>query len=94
MQSASYELQIKTYSYVFRCWHITLLGYESALTLCMLDNPFHAFDAVCWCVFFKINFFKYIFQEHYHLFDTNDLDPDQDRRSVGAKLGPECLQRL
>ena len=20
----------------------------------------------------------------------NDLDPDQDRRSVGAKLGPEC----
>ena len=25
---------------------------------------------------------------------SNDLDPDQDRRSVGAKLGPECLQRL
>ena len=73
MQSASYELQIKTYSYVFRCWHITLLGFESALTLCMLDNPFHAFDAVCWCFFFKINFFKYIFQEHYHLLECQTI---------------------
>ena len=25
---------------------------------------------------------------------SNDLVPDQDRRSVRAKLGPECLQRL
>ena len=25
---------------------------------------------------------------------SNDLDPDQDRRSVGPNLGPNCLQRL
>ena len=24
---------------------------------------------------------------------SNDLDPDQDRRSVGSGLGPNCLQR-
>ena len=36
----------------FQMLEIALLGYESALTLCMLDNPFHAFDAVCWCFFF------------------------------------------
>ena len=25
---------------------------------------------------------------------SNGLDPDQDRRSVGPVLGPDCLQRL
>ena len=25
---------------------------------------------------------------------SNSLDPDQDRRSVGPDLGPNCLQRL
>ena len=25
---------------------------------------------------------------------SNCLDPDQDRRSVGSDLGPNCLQRL
>ena len=25
---------------------------------------------------------------------SNSLDPDQDRRSVGPDLGPDCLQRL
>ena len=25
---------------------------------------------------------------------SNGLDPDQDRRSVGPDLGPDCLQRL
>ena len=25
---------------------------------------------------------------------SNGLDPDQDRRSVGPDLGPNCLQRL
>ena len=25
---------------------------------------------------------------------SNDLDPDQDRRSVGPDLGPNCLQKL
>ena len=94
MQSVSYELQIKTYSYVFRCWHITLLGYESALTLCMLDNPIHAFDAVCWCFFQNKLFQIYLSGTLSHIRVSNDLDPDQDQRSVGAKLGPECLQRL
>ena len=47
----------------------------------------------CFCLcrlltFFKIIVFKKFFQEHY------GLDLDQDRRSVGTVLGPECLQRL
>ena len=25
---------------------------------------------------------------------SNNLDPDQDRHSVGPDLGPNCLQRL
>ena len=25
---------------------------------------------------------------------SNSLDPDQDRRSVGPDLGPNCLQRI
>ena len=25
---------------------------------------------------------------------SNDLDPDQDRHSVGPDLGPNCLHRL
>ena len=25
---------------------------------------------------------------------TNNLDPDQDRHSVGPDLGPNCLQRF
>ena len=25
---------------------------------------------------------------------SNGLDPDQDRRSVGPDLGPNCLQRV
>ena len=25
---------------------------------------------------------------------SNGLDPDQDRRSVGPDLGPNCMQRL
>ena len=40
---------------------------------------------------FKINFFKKIFQYDYQ---SNSLDPDQDRHLVGPDLGPNCLQRL
>ena len=25
---------------------------------------------------------------------SNGFDPDQDRRSIGPDLGPNCLQRL
>ena len=42
--------------------------------------------------FFKINFFKKFFQDAIRV--SNGLDPDQDRRSVGPDLGPNCLQRL
>ena len=74
-----------------------IAGYEPAITLYMLDNLFHAFDVICWCVFFfvfffKINFSNISFRDIIRV--SNDLDPDQDRCSVGAELGPECLQRL
>ena len=37
--------------------HFTgLLGYDTALTLPMQDNLFHAFGVVCWPFFFKITF--------------------------------------
>ena len=39
--------------------------------------------------FFKISFFKKLFQEHSGVFD-----PDQAQYSVGPYLGPNCLQRL
>ena len=40
--------------------HFTgLLGYDTALTLRMQDNRFHAFGVVCWLIFFKIMFKKY-----------------------------------
>ena len=41
--------------------------------------------------FFKINFFQNTFQEHY-ITVSNGSDPDQDRRSVGLDLGPNCLR--
>ena len=43
-------------------------------------------------LFFKINFFKKLFQERCQR--SNSLDPDQDLQNVGADLGPNCLQRL
>ena len=42
--------------------------------------------------FFKINFFKKIFQEHYQ--SVKEFDTDQDRHTVGPDLGLNCLQRL
>ena len=36
-------------------------------------------------------FFKKLFQEH---FQSDHLDPDQDRHFVGPDLGPNCLHRL
>ena len=49
----------------------------------------------CFCyhllTFFKINFSKKISGS---LSVSNSLDPDQDRRLVSPKLGPNCLQRL
>ena len=41
--------------------------------------------------FFKTNLFEKLFQGYNYL--ANSLDPDQDRRSVGPDLGPNCLQR-
>ena len=42
--------------------------------------------------FYKINYFKTFFQET--MIVSNDLDADQDRRSVGPDLDPNCLSRL
>ena len=58
--------------------HFTgLLGYDAALTLCMQDNLFHAFGAVCWFFFFFQNNVKKIFQEHY-----------QSVKRLGSRSGP------
>ena len=38
---------------------------------------------------------KYFFQKfHSGTLESNFLDPDQDRNSVGPGLGPNCLPRL
>ena len=42
--------------------------------------------------FFKIIFLKKCFRNTIGL--PKSLDPDQDRRSVGPDLGPNCLQGL
>ena len=42
--------------------------------------------------FFKNNFLKKIFQDHYQ--SVKWLDEDQDRDFVGPDLGPNCLQRV
>ena len=57
-----------------KCQHYILLGLELIFILWMLGN----FSCFCWCVltFFKINFFKIFFQEHYQ--SVNSVDPDQD----------------
>ena len=52
------------------------------LTLCTLDF------VASGDFFFKINFIRKLFHEHYGLY------PDQDRRSVGTDLGLNCLPRL
>ena len=45
------------------------------------------------CRFFsKSTFSKNSFRNTIRV--SNGLDPDQDRRSVGPDLGPNCLQRL
>ena len=51
----------------------------------------------CFCcyllTFFKIYFFEKLFDRN-TIRGSKDLDPDQDRHSVGPDLGPNCLQRL
>ena len=44
-----------------------------------------------------LSFFKIIFSQNSFrntISVSNSLDRDQDRRSVGPGLGPNCLQRL
>ena len=41
--------------------------------------------------FSKLTFFKHSFRNAIRV--SNGLDPDQDQRSVGPDLGPNCLQR-
>ena len=52
---------------------------------------FHAFVVVC-LHFSKITFLKKSFRKTVRV--SNGLDPDQDRRSVGLFLDPNCLQKL
>ena len=47
---------------------------------------FYTFAVICW-LFFKINFYKTLFQEHYQ--SVNGLYPDQN---VGSNMCPHCLQ--
>ena len=62
------------------------------LFVCMLSS------VSCFCCrllpFLKINFFKKIFQEHYHHHGLKQLDPGQDRHFFGPDLGQNCFQRL
>ena len=60
---------------------------NNSLTL----GEFNTCIVICW-LFFKINFFKSIFQEHFQ--SVNGLYLDQDRRSVGTDIGSNCLQKL
>ena len=56
----------------------------------MIINSFQT--GYVFCFFFKMNFLKKSFRDTIRV--SNGLDPDQDRRSVGPDLGPNCLQRL
>ena len=42
--------------------------------------------------FSKLTFSKNYFRTTIRV--SNGLDPDQDQRSVGLDLGPDCFQRL
>ena len=68
--------------------------YPNSVTFCMLG----IFSYFCCRLlnFFKINFFKKIFQEHYQIQNlmSKHLNPDQDRHFVCPDLDPNCMQRL
>ena len=59
------------------------------LTLCMPGNFSCLFG--CLVTFFRINFFRKIFQEHYQ---GVRLDPDHDQHFVGPDLGPNCFKGI
>ena len=42
--------------------------------------------------FFEINFYKKYFRSTIRV--SNGLDPDQDRRSVGPDMGPNCFAKV
>ena len=51
------------------------------------------YDA-CWVILSLGNYlFQKILSGTHAIRVSNDLDPDQDRHSVGPGLGPNCLQR-
>ena len=64
----------------------------------MLGNIFMLLLLSADFFFSKFTFFKNFFQEHYQFRNTigvpNNLEPDQDRHSVGPDLDPNCLQRF
>ena len=61
------------------------------ITLCMLSN-FSGFLLSSAGFFQKLTFSKNSFRNTIRV--ANGFDPDQDRRSVGPDLDPNCLQRL
>ena len=61
------------------------IGVLHILTVCMLGS------FLCFSRHLLIFFFKIIRNT---IRVSNSLDPDQDRRSVGFDLGPNCLQSL
>ena len=66
-----------------------LLCIQDYFALCLL--VFACIFVVCLFIF-KINFLKTSFRNTTRV--SNNLDPDQARRSVGPDLDPNCLQRL
>ena len=62
------------------------------LTFCLLGNFSLFFFFFLKIHFLKSTFLKNSFRNTIRV--SNNLDPDQDRHSVGPDLGPNCLQRL
>ena len=62
--------------------------YRLVLTLCTLGNLSRFFLLL---TVLRIYFLKELFWKHFQ--QSNSLDQDEARRSVGPELGSNCLQR-
>ena len=65
----------------------------TALALCACWVFLYAFVVIC-RLFSELTVYKKEDKIRSTIRVSNGLDPDQDRRSVGPDLGPNCLQRL
>ena len=66
--------------------------YSSVLKLFCMLGKFSCF--CCLLLFYKMNFFKKLFQEYHQSVNFYCLDQDQAGQFVGPDLGPNCLQML